>query len=349
MPALTRRRANVVSPSATSPWTRRGVPERGSIIETPNPTIAASNPTSTDSSFTLRFAIALVLGLAAAVIISPIVAATLAAMGLRFPFPRIFDRTVMVTLLVAMLIGSRAMGFGALMRAGFAAPRANLARAAIGLGIALAAIATLFAFALASRAGGAPTVGALAVRAAQFILPAILIGIIEEGFFRAFLLGGMRRDFGSRGALVVSSIFYAAAHLVRSPKHYYVTGFHAGAGLGNLTASAAQLGHPIASAATLIGLFLLGMVLGEAFLLSGTVWFSVGLHSGFIMGAKTWGLIAQGGAPVSRWIAGPGPVPLIAAPAAWMIALALLVLLPKFLARESPADRAGRRHCFFGG
>jgi hypothetical protein len=32
-----------------------------------------------------------------------------------------------------------------------------------------------------------------------------------------------------------------------------------------------------------------------------------------------------------------------------MIALALLVLLPKFLARESPADRAGRRHCFFGG
>jgi uncharacterized protein len=312
--------------------TKRRITERGSTIEIQNQTTAS--PTSTDSSFTLRFAIALMAGLAAAVIISPIAAAAVGAMGLRFPFPRIFDRTVMVTLLAAMLIWSRAMGFGALMRAGFAAPRANLARAAIGLGIALTAIATLFALALASGAGGAATVGALAVRAVQFILPAILIGIIEEGFFRAFLLGGLRRDFGPRGALLASSVFYAAAHLVRSPKRYYLTGFHPGAGLGNLTASAAQLGHPIAWAPTLIGLFLLGMVLGEAFLLSGTVWFSVGLHAGFVLGAKTWPLIADGGAPVSRWIAGAGPVPLIAAPAAWMIAVVLLVLLPRFLGRE---------------
>ena len=58
-------------------------------------------------------------------------------MGFRFPFPRIFDRTVMVTLLAAMLIGSRSMGFAALMRQGFAGPRANLPRALIGLAISL--------------------------------------------------------------------------------------------------------------------------------------------------------------------------------------------------------------------
>jgi membrane protease YdiL (CAAX protease family) len=265
-------------------------------------------------------------------------------MGFRFPFPRIFDRTVMVTLLAALLMCSRAMGFGRLMRAGFAAPRANLKWVALGLGIALAAIAVLYAITLVSVGGDATTIRALSVRAAKYLVPATLIGVIEEGFFRAFVLGGMRRDFDPRIALIVSAVFYAAAHLVRAPKRYYLTGFHEGAGLANLGASAAQLGHPIVSAPILIGLFLLGMVLGKAFLLTGTVWFSIGLHAGFVLGAKCWRVVAQSDAAVSPWIAGPGPVPLIAAPAAWMIALALLLLLPRILGRDRPVEGAGRPH-----
>lgn len=289
----------------------------------------------TRSSFTLRFAIALVAGLVAAVVLSPFAAAAVAALGLRFPFPRIFDRTVMVTLLAAMLMGSRSMKFGALMREGFAQPRTNLPRTAIGLAIALSAIALLFGLAYANGAGAAVSIGALLLRALRFVLPALAIGVIEEGFFRAFLLGGMRRDFRPRLALFVSSALYSVVHLVRSPAHYYLTGLHPGAGLHNLAASAAQLGHPIVAAPSLIGLFLLGMVLGEAFITTGTVWFSIGLHAGFVLGAKTWPLIAHSGAQISRWIAGPGPVPLIAAPAAWMIALVLLTALPRLLERDN--------------
>lgn len=280
-------------------------------------------------------------------IVAPFAAAGLAAAGFRFPFPRIFDRTVMVTLLAAMLFWSRTMDFAALVRDGFAAPLANLTRAVAGLAIAITAIGALFAIAIASGGGGTISITTLAARAIRFFLPAIVIGIVEEGFFRAFLLGGMRRDFGPRGALVATSALYAAAHLVRSPARYYLTGFHPAAGLHDLAASAAQLAHPIAAAPTLIGLFLLGMVLGEAFLITATVWFSVGMHAGFVIGAKTWPLIAHHGAPVSRWIAGPGPVPLIAAPAAWAIALALLLLLAKFLGRDSASRSGARDH--FGG
>jgi len=280
----------------------------------------------------LRFAIALVVGLAAAAIISPFAADAVAAMGFRFPFPRIFDRTVMVTLLAAMVVGSRSMGFPALMRDGFAAPRANLSRLLSGLAIAIAAIAILFALAFASGAGADVSYGVVVARAIKSAIPAFAIGFIEEGFFRAFLLGGMRRDCGSRAALAVSSAFYALAHLVRSPAHYYLVGFHPAAGFHNLADSAAQLGHPV-------GLFLLGMVLGEAFLITGTVWFSIGLHAGFVLGAKTWTGVAHG-VPVSRWIAGPGPVPLIAAPAAWAIALGLLLTLPYFLRRLPLSSQA---------
>jgi uncharacterized protein len=187
----------------------------------------------------------------------------------------------------------------------------------------------------------------LLLRALKFLLPAIAIGIIEEGFFRAFLLAGMRRDFGPRIALLASSAMYSVVHLVRSPAHYYLTGFHPCAGLHNLAASAAQLGHPIVAAPTLVGLFLLGMVLGEAFIATGTVWFSIGLHAGFVLGAKTWPLIGHSGVPISRWIASAGPVPLIAAPAAWTIALVLLMVLPRLLRRDNGSARPDQDR--FGG
>jgi membrane protease YdiL (CAAX protease family) len=286
------------------------------------------------------------------VIISPFAAAAVSSMGFRFPFPRIFDRTVMFALLGAMLIWSHSMGFTGLIREGFAAPRANLWRALVGLAIAATAIAILFGLVFATGAGANVSFGALMIRALKFVLPAIAIGLIEEGFFRAFLLGGMRRDFGPRIALVVSSALYAVVHLVRSPSRYYLTGLHPGAGLQNLGASAAQLGHPLVAAPTVIGLFLLGMVLGTAFLRTGTVWFSIGLHAGFVLGAKTWPLIAHsGGAPISRWIAGPGPVPLIAAPAAWAIALVLLFLLPLILGESSSPQGRGKDQTLgrFGG
>ena len=115
-----------------------------------------------------------------------------------------------------------------------------------------------------------------------------MIAIIEEGFFRAFLLGGMKGDFGNRVALIASAAIYAVAHLVRSPARFYVTGYEPTAGLITLAHSVDQFTDPAIAIPTLIGLFLLGIVLGEAYILTGSVYFSIGLHSGFVLGAKLW-------------------------------------------------------------
>ncbi len=284
-------------------------------------------------SFTIRFAIALAAGLAAAVILAPVAAGAIAALGLRFPFPRIFDRVVMATLLAALLIASRALGFTTLVRAGFAAPRANLPRCAIGLAVALATIAILFACAAAALGGHRATLGATLARAAAQLPAALAIALIEEAFFRAFLLAGIRGDLGPRAALIVSSAFYAVVHLIRSPAHYYLAGYHPAAGLHNLAASAELLAHPAAAAPTLLGLFLLGLALGEAFLLTGNVWMAIGMHAGFVLGAKSWPAFVNGATP-PRWLAGPGPVPLIAAPAAWIAAIAICALMPPLTRRR---------------
>jgi hypothetical protein len=118
-----------------------------------------------------------------------------------------------------------------------------------------------------------------------------------------------------------------------------LTGYHPLAGFKNLALSAARLGHPLAVLPVVIGLFLLGIVLGEAFILSGRVYFSIGLHAGFVIGAKTWPLVVDHLA-VPRWLAGPGPVPLIAAPAAWIAAIIIAGVLP--LTMSSRGDSRGK-------
>jgi membrane protease YdiL (CAAX protease family) len=280
-------------------------------------------------SFTARFAIALVVGLIAAVVVAPIAAVAVAHAGWRFPFPRIFDRTVMVTLLLAMLFAARDLQLGALLPLGFRRPaKESSLRVLRGLAVSFCAIAILFALALTAGGSGAANFGAVASRVPGYILSAIAIAIIEEGFFRAFLLGGMRNDFGKIGALLASSAFYAVAHLVRSPARFYLTQYEPAAGLMNLTHSMDQLSHPATAIPTLIGLFLLGIVLGEAYLLTGSVYFSIGLHCGFVLGAKLWPKIIINHATQPWWIAGPGAVPLISAPAAWIIAVVILLALP---------------------
>ena len=93
--------------------------------------------------FTLRLAIVLLLAAVAAALVAPLAATALAAAGYRFPFPRIFDRTVMLTLAVMLMLWARQLGVARLLRRGFARPLDNLGAMLRGLLVAAAVIAIL--------------------------------------------------------------------------------------------------------------------------------------------------------------------------------------------------------------
>jgi uncharacterized protein len=264
----------------------------------------------------------------------------LAASGFSFPFPRIFDRTMMATLLIAMLACVRRLHLIERLREGFARPMARRRDFAVGLATSLGVILILFALAPVAGCGRLLPLLPLTERAAKYAAAAILIAMIEEGFFRAFLLAGIRSDYGTNSALIASALIYAVAHVVRSPARIYLNGYHPLAGFQNLALSAERLAHPVEVLPVLIGLFLLGVVLGEAFLLTGKVYLAIGLHAGFIIGTKTWPLVVDHLA-APRWLAGPGPVPLIAAPAAWIAAI--VVALGLALIFKPDADWAEDR------
>ena len=284
--------------------------------------------------FTLRLTIALLLAAAAAALVAPFAAVALGAAGFRFPFPRIFDRTVMLTLAVMLMLWARQLGVSRLLRRGFARPLDNLGVMVRGLAVAAAVIAILLALGAAFGGRDDMRAGEALARAPKYVAGAILVAIIEEGFFRAFMLGGMLEDFGRTGALALSAAVYALAHLVRSPARFYLAGFDATAGLHNLYASLAQLTHPAAALPALVGLFLLGLVLGQAFLMTGKIYFSAGLHAGLVIGVKLWPYSDASGAALPHWIVGYYRPPLISGAAAWVMALIILVLLPRFAGRS---------------
>jgi membrane protease YdiL (CAAX protease family) len=285
-------------------------------------------------SFTLRLTIALVAGIVLAAILSPVVAAAVAALGFRFPFPRIFDRVVMVTALGALLMQARQLGLGRLLRVAYARPGLNYPRLTRGFLVATATMAILVVAALAMGAHSGEPAARIWRILPKYFLSAIAVAIIEEGFFRAILFGGMADDFGTTAALVLSSAIYSLAHLVRAPAHYDVTGFHPWVGFHNLCASAAQLYNPAVAFPTFLGLFLLGLVLAEAYALTGTVYFSMGLHAGFVVGAKMWPKLTSAGVALPGWLEGWGRIPLISGAAAWVMAIAILLLL-RPLTRQS--------------
>jgi CAAX protease family protein len=285
-------------------------------------------------SFTLRITLVFAAAVAAAAVISPFPAALVAAIGFRFPFPRIFDRTVMVTLAVAIVLQARALKAAPLLRRGFERPLGSLARLAYGFLVAAAAMTILVTIAASLGAHAGVAAGAIWRRLPKYVLAAFTIALIEEGFFRAFLLAGMKGEMGRGAAVVVSSAVYAVAHLVRSPAHFYISGIHPAVGFENVAASLHNLTHPALAIPALLGLFLLGVVLAEAFLETGNVYLPMGLHAGFVIGAKLWPKMTAAGARLPRWLEGWGVLPLISGAAAWVMALVLLALIKPLAGRR---------------
>lgn len=268
-----------------------------------------------------------VVGIVAAIVVAPIVAVAVARLGLRYPFPRIFDRTVMATLLIAMLYFARDLKLISLMVKGFVhLPGRSIRYATRGFAVAICVIAILFALAI-EFGGGRFADHDLIALILKYLLAAIVIAFIEEAFFRAFLLGGMRSEFGDRIALVASSAIYALAHLVRSPARFYVTGYQQTAGLITLAHSIDQFRDPFVVICTLGGLFILGLVLGQAYILTGSVYFSIGLHCGIVLGAKLWPKAILNRASIPMAIAGVGIIPMIGGAAATFISLVMFVML----------------------
>lgn len=159
---------------------------------------------------------------------------------------------------------------------------------------------------------------------------ALVVAALEELFFRGVVFGALRKQFSWKNALAVSSAVYAILHFlarVEAPPEV-----HWWSGLALLPHKLRGFGDVQQLVPAFFNLLLAGIMLGLAYQRTGTLWFSFGLHAGWIFWLKTYGFATDNVADAQTWVWGSGK--LIDGWVAGIVLLLLLALLMRMLPKS---------------
>jgi membrane protease YdiL (CAAX protease family) len=224
---------------------------------------------------------------------------------------------------------------GLLVPYGLAGPRA---RPGLGLGCAgvtLLVCALLLGAHLASgwlRFEDPIDSGRLAARAGKVLLTAVVVGVLEEWFFRGWLPRRLGRTFRPGTATVLAAAGFALLHAFQ-PSALEVEVEPSAAGAFHALATwAARAVDPRLFVPALTGLFLFALVLSAAYARTGTLWAPIGIHA-----AGAWVVFTHGAAtdriPERTWA---GSKALHDGPPTWLLLLAAYLLLRRRTGRPAP-------------
>jgi membrane protease YdiL (CAAX protease family) len=119
------------------------------------------------------------------------------------------------------------------------------------------------------------------------IIPAIIIALLEEWFFRGVLYGVLTRKLNAVQTIIGLSLFFAAVHFLSPPKGIAVAdprSMMAGFEMLGL------IGQKFLAASSFFGVFLTLFVVGTTLAYTryktGKLWLAIGLHAGWVFSLK---------------------------------------------------------------
>jgi membrane protease YdiL (CAAX protease family) len=128
-----------------------------------------------------------------------------------------------------------------------------------------------------------------------------IVPIIEETLFRGLILGILLRSGRKYLALFITSAFFAIVHFLKAPPRTspvvsWTSGFN------SIAHSFSQFSDPLLVAAAFTTLFLIGWILADARVRTGSLWLSIGLHGGWIFGNGLFNRFARRQELALPWI-----------------------------------------------
>ncbi len=213
----------------------------------------------------------------------------------RSPFHRYVNRMCLLLALVGLWPMLRALGLKGFSGLGLRPSRGGFARWLSGVGLGLISLAIVAAFALLM---GVRTldVSASSQELSKHLLnaagSAIAVGFLEELLFRGLVFGALTQG-GHRPwvAACLSSLIYALLHFFRRPPEPLVVEWWSG--LGTLWEMMAGFLEFRALVPNFGNLFLAGVILAIARRRTGDLWFSMGLHCGWVFWIKVYGRLTR--------------------------------------------------------
>ncbi len=201
-----------------------------------------------------------------------------------FPFHRIAERVGMLALLLGFLTLARHLGLADRASLGYGLPRRIFLRE-MGIALALGVTSMLAVVGLMAllgllewRAGSVVALPKLIVTGA---LSGFAVAFIEETFLRGAMHTAIERESGTRAAVLLTALLYAATHFF-AKFHIPPEQVSVRSGLDLLEGSLHAFARPLSIADAFLALFAVGVLLGLVRAASGDIAACIGLHAGWV-------------------------------------------------------------------
>jgi len=222
----------------------------------------------------------------------------------QVPFHRFVNRSLLGVALIGLWPFLRSLGVKSAGDVGIVRPAGQWRRLAGGfaLGFGSLACVALIVLAAGARKVNADLAGVdFARKLLGIIATAAIVAVLEEILFRGALFGALRRAWHWLFALAVSSAIYAIVHFMESAKVSGPVDWLSGLELLPRMLRGFSNGSEVIPG--FFNLTLAGMLLGIAYHRTGNLYFSAGLHAGWIFWLKAYGVLTTEvpGSAVGFW------------------------------------------------
>ena len=202
-----------------------------------------------------------------------------------FPFHRIAERLGMLVLLLGFVTLARRLGLADRESLGYGAPR-RIFMQEMGIALALGVASMLAVVGVMAALGVLEwRAGSHAAALPKLILTSALSGFavafIEETFLRGAMHTAIERESGTRMAVLLTALLYAATHFF-GKFHIPPEQVSAHSGIDLLAGTLHAFAHPLAIADAFLALAAVGVVLGLVRAATGNIAACIGLHAGWV-------------------------------------------------------------------
>jgi uncharacterized protein len=204
-----------------------------------------------------------------------------------FPFHRMGERIGMLALVIGFVLVARRVGLADKRSVGYALPRPLFIRQMlIGLALGVAGMAAIVGIMTAVglldwTEASTATGGKLTKIVFNRLLSGLAVGFIEETMLRGVMFTAIQRESGTKAAIVLTSLVYAAVHFLAS-YHIAADQVTPHSGLDLLAGTLNWFSRPLDMADAYICLFAVGMVLAMIRARTGNIAACIGLHAGWV-------------------------------------------------------------------
>jgi membrane protease YdiL (CAAX protease family) len=208
------------------------------------------------------------------------------------PFHRFLDRSFLGLALLGIWPLMRSLGAKSARDVGLVKPGGQWNLLVGGFALGYGSLAAAAALALATHARTINGFGVnheLLPKIAEATATAIIVAVLEEILFRGAIFGALRKTWNLSTALLVSSMIYAIVHFIAKADLPGPVTWNSGFRL--LPLMFGGFANLPAVIAAFFNLTLAGVLLGLAYQRTGNLYFSIGLHAGWIFWLRFYGFL----------------------------------------------------------